>query len=263
MSGDAFRDEQALTDALRDELRDVRGEVEAIVRREVTRAGIDAAHIQAAVRQAVAKELDARTPWALARIRWVGPALGLAIGLALGLSVFAVYAVRRAPQAQAPQMVTATGDPATSEAAERAPSLPESVEPAALAARYDSLLAAHAPPLGALVDALDGQTPSPDVRTAIAAWRLGRMSETQRERLHAALVQSVLRAEIDSALVIDGDILREPCGGRSCSALLKLWQQRGEAAGLPAWSAGAAADVATLRTVERILVLERAERREG
>lgn len=263
MSGDAFRDEQALTDALRDELRAVRGEVEAIVRREVTRAGIDPAHVQAAVRQAVAKELDARTPWALARIRWVGPALGLAVGLALGLSVFAVYAARRAPPVEPAQVAAADGDAAAPAAAERASSLPERVDPAALAARYDSLLAAHAPPLGALVDALDGQTPSADVRTAIAAWRLGRMSETQRERLHAALVQSVLRAEIDSALVIDGDILRDPCGGRSCGALLKLWQQRGEALGLPAWSAASAADVAAIRTVERMLVLERAERGEG
>ena len=114
--------------------------------------------------------------------------------------------------------------------------------------------------LHALVDALDGQSPGADVRTAIAAWRLGRMSDAQRERLHAALVQSVLRAEVDSSLAIDGNILREPCGGSSCGALLELWQERGEALGLPAWSAAAAADPNTIRTVERILVLDRAER---
>lgn len=260
MSGDPFRDEQALTDALRDELRQVRGDVEAIVRREVTRAGIDPAHVQAVVRQAVAKELDARTPWALARIRWVGPAIGAAVGLALGLSVFAVYAVRRAPESP-PTPVAQTEAPAPP-AAERAATAVRA-DPAALAARYDSLLLAHAPPLGALVDALDPLTRNPDVRTAIAAWRLGRMSDTQRDRLHAALVQSVLRAEVDSALVIDGDILREPCGGRSCGALLELWRESGEALGLPAWSEGAAADVDAIRMVERILVLDRAERGDG
>jgi hypothetical protein len=260
VSGDAFRDEQALTDALRDELRQVRGDVEAIVRQEVARAGIDPAHVQAVVRQAVAKELDARTPWALARIRWVGPAIGVAVGLALGLSTFAVFAVRRAPVP--PQEPVAQAEaPAPPAALQTAPDV--RADPAALAARYDSLLAAHAPPLGALVDALDPQTRNADVRTAIAAWRLGRMSDTPRDRLHAALVQAVLRAEVDSALTIDGNILREPCGGRSCGALLKLWQERGEAFGLPAWSADAAADVTTIGTVERILVLDRAERGVG
>jgi hypothetical protein len=261
VSGDPFRDEQALTGALRDELRKVRGEVEAIVRQEVTRAGIDPSHVQAVVRQAVAKELDARTPWALARIRWLGPAVGVAVGLALGLSVFAVYAVRQATEPVASTTVAQT-ETAAPPAAERTPPLTERADPAARAARYDSLLTAHAPPLGSLVDALDAQAPAADVRTAVAAWRLGRMSDAQRERLHAALVQSVLRAEVDSALVIDGNILREPCGGRSCSALLELWRDRGEALGLPAWSAAAAADVNAIRTVERILVLDRAERGE-
>ena len=261
---DAFRDEQALTDALRDELRAVRGEVESIVRREVTRAGIDPAQVQAVVRQAVAKELDARTPWALARIRWVGPAVGLAVGLALGLSVFAVYAVRSgAPAAPPAPDVAASGEATAPPAAERVAAPPARTDPAALVARYDSMFAAHAPSLGALVDVLDGETRHADVRTAIAAWRLGRMSDAQRERLHAALVQSALRAEIDSALVIDGNILRAPCGGRSCGALLKLWQERGEALGLPAWSAAAGPDEATIRTVERILVLDRAERADG
>jgi hypothetical protein len=261
VSGDAFREEQALTDAVRNELREVRADVAAIVRGEVARAGIDPAHVQAVVRQAVARELDARTPWALARIRWVGPALGLAVGLALGLSLFAVYAVRTAPPAVPP--VLAASPDAAPPAAEQSAAASERADPTALAARYDSLLSAHAPPLGALVDALDGETQHGEVRTAIAAWRLGRMSPAQRDRLHAALVQSVLRAEVDSALVIDGDILRDPCGGRSCRALLTLWQARGEALGLPAWSADAAADVAVIRTVERILVLDRAEARDG
>ena len=69
--------------------------------------------------------------------------------------------------------------------------------------------------------------------------------------------------EVDSALTIDGNILRQPCGGRSCGALLKLWQERGEAFGLPAWTAGAATDAQAIATVERILVLDRAERGDG
>jgi len=260
VSGDPFRDEQALTEALRAELRQVRGDVEAIVRQEVTRAGIDPAHVQSLVRQAVAKELDARTPWALARIRWVGPAVGVAVGLALGLSLFAVYATRRAP-ATPPQPVAQAEAPAPAVTEPATPAVRS--DPAALAARYDSLLAAHAPPIGALVDALDPLTRDPDVRTAIAAWRLGRMSDAQRARLHAALVQSVLRTEVDSALVIDGNILRAPCGGRSCGALLKLWQERGEAFGLPAWTADAPTDSQAIATVERLLVLDRAERGDG
>lgn len=255
---DGFRDGQELTRALRAALKDVRGDVEAIVRREVERAGIDETQVRALVRRAVAAELDARTPWALARIRWVGPAVGLAVGLALGLSVFAVYAARGADRGAAVPAATATADSAASAAEQTvAPARPA---PAQLVARYDSLFEAAAPPLGALVDRLSIETRRDEVRTAVAAWKQGRMSADQRERLHAALVQSVLRAEIDSTLAIDGSILREPCGGRSCAALLRLWEERGPEFGLPVWPGVASADGVALRTVERLLVLDRAER---
>lgn len=261
MSGDRFREGQDLTRALRDELKHVREDVDAIVRREVERAGVDPARVAMIVREAVARELDARTPWALARIQWVGPAIGVAVGLALGLSAFAVFSVRSAGPARDPANVVASA-PETAPILVTPP-LAVSSDPAARAARYDSLIANHAPELDPLVAQVEDATVDGEVRTAIAAWRLRRTSPGQRERLHAALVQSILRAEVDSGLAIDGGILREPCRGQSCAALLELWQARGADFGLPPYTASAATDGLAVRDAERLLVLSRVDGGEG
>jgi hypothetical protein len=253
VSRDGFREAQDLTRAIRDELKDVRSDVDALVRREVQKSGIDEATMRALVRRAVADELSRRTSWAM---RWVVPGVALSIGLALGLSVFAVWAVRRGNDAVIPPTTVAANAPAP--ATEPAPVQP--LAPAQLASRYDSLLAAHAPALAPLVDRLPTETANVRVNAAVEAWRLGRMTAEQRAHLHTALVQSVLRAEVDSSLLIDGNILRNPCGGRSCTALLDLWRERGAEFGLPAWTTTGAADDATLAVVERVLVLDRAER---
>jgi hypothetical protein len=163
----------------------------------------------------------------------------------------------RGADPEVPPVTAATTD-STVPAAEPAPVAPP--DPAQLASRYDSLLDAHGRELVRLVDRLPAQTTNAAVNAAVDAWRVGAMTADQKARLHTALVQSVLRDEVDSTLLIDGNILRNPCGGRSCTALLQLWRERGPEFGLPAWSATGAADGATLAVVERVLVLERAER---
>jgi hypothetical protein len=254
MSGDGFREAQDLTRAVRDGLKDVRGDVDAIVRREVEKTGIDEASMRKLVRQAVADELNARAAWAL---RWVVPGVALSIGLALGLSLFAIWSVRGGAVTAGPPATVAANDPPA--AAERPQTAPPPT-PAVLAARYDSLLAAHAATLSPLVEGLESETSNANVLAAANAWRLGMSTPDQRARLHTALVQAVLRAEVDATLLIDGNILRDPCGGRSCTALLRLWRDRAEEFGLPPWTATSAADGATLAVVERVLVLDRVER---
>ena len=50
----------------------------------------------------------------------------------------------------------------------------------------------------------------------------------------------VLKERVDSTLSIDGSILRDPCGGSSCTALLEYWRGRDGAPELPPFPTGSA-----------------------
>jgi hypothetical protein len=261
---DAYERSRELTVELRDELRDLRRDVEAMVDAEVRKAA-DPARIDAQVREAVRRELRQRTPWLMANASWVGPVIGVAAGVAIGLSVLAlVLAVRAGGE---PEVVVAANPanaaapgPVTA-AANGNGNASESVrEPARLAARYDSLLAARDARFEPHVRAIEAGTSSEAVREAARGWRAGTTSAAYRDRLHSALVQLALR-EIDPSLALDGEIQRDPCSGVTCRKLLDVWRSSGESWGLPAYTAGAAADGASVRTLERLLVLAMVEAR--
>lgn len=260
-SREPFDRERELTESLREELRDLRRDVEAIVEREVRRAA-DPARIEATVRESVRREISARTPWLIANAAWVGPLAGVLVGLALGISVFALVASRRGDGSPVDSPPVAMSNPSPNGAAAAAPSASEAARDAASqAARYDSLFEARSPMFDLLIRSVDTGTTNPTVRAAIASWREGSMTPTEADRLHVAFLQLVLRDAVDLGLEIDGGILRNPCRGSTCGALLRVWQDRGERMGLPAWHAGVAEDSAAVAVVERMLVLDRLEAR--
>jgi hypothetical protein len=253
-SKDAFERSREQTDQLREELKDIRRDVEALVEDEVRRAA-DPARIEALVRQAVSRELTTRTPWLVTNAFWVGPLTGALVGLAIGLSAFTLVSVRRGTPAADAVMVAAADPGAAPESAP--PAASPRREPAQLAARYDSLFDARAAAFDPLLRAVESSTSNEIVRSAIAAWRMGGMTAVQRERLHAALVQLALRDAGEAGITIDGGMLRDPCRGASCGALLAVWREQGERLTMPVYTATAAEDNAAVRIAERVLVLDR------
>ncbi|MGH7555391.1 MAG: hypothetical protein ACREMQ_20510 [Longimicrobiales bacterium] len=248
-SGDAFERSRELTDQLRDELRDIRRDVEALVEGEVRRA-TDPGRIEALVREAVRREMTARSSWLVTNAAWLAPVAAALVGLALGLSVFAIVSVRaRTPQAA--EQAAIVIDPAP---AARSVLPVETPDPANVAARYDSLFAARDTVFEPLLRLLERPDGNSTVRAAAAAWRLGRMNETYRGVLHSAFVQLALH-ELDPTIPVDGGFLRNPCRGTSCDALLRLWRVQGESFAMPPYHAGAANDSAAVRVAERVLVM--------
>jgi len=269
---DGFDTAREGTELLRRELADLRREIETLVRQEVGRSAADPrkldAIVQDTVRREVRREVDARTPWLLTQINWLAPVLGLAVGIALGLSAYAALTMRGAATdtttlAAADPAATAAGADAATAANPNGAASPNAaangtgalpVDPTARAAAYESMLTSGSPDLAPLIERLEAAGPAGDVRTSIAAWRIGRMTPAHAERLHSAFVQLSLRENGATGLVIDGQILRDPCRGTSCGALLELWQRTPSTAGWPAYGAGSAADTAAVRRVERLLV---------
>jgi hypothetical protein len=250
---DPFRESQELTERLRDELKDIRLDVDAIVREEVARSNLDPARVEAIVREAVRRELNSNTPWLIAQQQWLLPAIGLLLGISIGLSAFAIVRLRALtpPAEQVAAATTAGTTPATAVAPAAAPAPPD---PARLAARYDSLFAGFSPALDGLVRRVEAASRDQTVRTAIAAWRLGQISPELAGRLHSAFVQISLRDAIDSTLAVDGGILRDPCSGSSCGALLRLWRESGARYALPPFP-GEPVDAAQLAIAERALIM--------
>jgi len=135
--------------------------------------------------------------------------------------------------------------------------LPE--DPSQRAAVYDALWDARSPLFAALFQRVRAATTSTPVTRALAAWEVGPLTPLQKDLLHSALVQYALRQEMGATLAIDGQILRNPCRGAACSALLNYWESRGAAQGLPPVPEDAPRNTPTLRMVEAILVLRAME----
>jgi hypothetical protein len=251
---DAFRESQELTERLRDELKDIRLDVDAIVREEVARSNLDPARVEAIVREAVKRELNANTPWLIAQQQWLLPAIGLLLGISIGLSAFAIVRLRALtpPATQVAANTTAGATPAATVAAPAAAPAPP--DPARLAARYDSLFANFSPALDGLVRRVEAASRDQTLKTAIAAWRLGQISPELATRLHSAFVQISLRDAVDSTLAVDGGILRNPCSGSSCGAMLRLWRESGARYDLPPFP-GEPVDAARLAIAERALIM--------
>jgi hypothetical protein len=127
------------------------------------------------------------------------------------------------------------------------------------AAVYDSLWQAHSDVFNPLFAQVDSATHDDGVRQALAAWRAGSLSALQRDLLHSALVQYSLREEMGAKIDVDGQLLRNPCRGASCSALLNFWETRGEGYGLPPVPEDAPRNTEALKTAESVLVLRKLE----
>ena len=127
------------------------------------------------------------------------------------------------------------------------------------AAVYDSLWQAHSPRFTPLFAQIEGATQDDGVKQALNAWKAGSLSALQRDLLHSALVQYSLREEMGAELALDGQLLRNPCRGASCSALLNFWETRGQGYGLPPVPEDAPRNTEALRTAENVLVLRTLE----
>lgn len=131
--------------------------------------------------------------------------------------------------------------------------LPEGVE--ARAAVYDSLWLARSPIFAPLVERIESETEEGTVERAIVAWRDGSATPLQTDLLHSAFVQYALRQEMGADLAVDGQLLRNPCRGASCSALLNFWETRGGEHALPPVPEDAPRNTQALRVAESVLVL--------
>ena len=127
------------------------------------------------------------------------------------------------------------------------------------AAVYDSLWQAHSEMFTPLFAEIEGATQEQSVKEALGAWRAGSLTALQRDLLHSVLVQYSLREEMGAELALDGQLLRNPCRGASCNALLNFWETRGEGYGLPPVPEDAPRNTDALRTAESVLVLRRLE----
>ena len=104
---------------------------------------------------------------------------------------------------------------------------------------------------------LESANPAGAVQGSLAAWKTGSMTALEKDLLHSALVQYALRDLTGADLPLDGQVLRNPCRGPSCTALLHLWQTRAQEYGLPPVPGNAASEPNALRTVENVVVLRR------
>ena len=135
--------------------------------------------------------------------------------------------------------------------------LPESAN--ARAAVYDSLWQARSEVFSPLLERVESATEETTVRRALVAWRAGSLTPLQRDLLHSAFVQYALREQTGANLELDGQLLRNPCRGASCSALLNFWETRGQSLGLPPVPDDAPRNTEALRMAESVLVLRTLE----
>lgn len=127
-------------------------------------------------------------------------------------------------------------------------------DPAALVVLYDSLFAARSPVFDTLLTTVDQQSGERSVKRAVAAWRGGSVDAQEADLIHSAFVQRVLKLDTDPRIEIDGQLLRNPCRGRSCAALLTFWKAKGIQYGLPQVPSDASTNVTGLRQAEVALV---------
>ncbi len=270
---DPFESGQDATDEIRHALEAIRADVRAVVQDEVARAGMSEGELERFVADLVRKNLTEAAEVRPRASVWSAPVLlltGLVVGLLGGFAGYWMLARPTTDGARPPALSSAAPDPGAATAptetdASAAPASqgsqsstsppPAAAAPTALAARYDSLFAAHDPGLEPLLAELEGKA-APPVLAALTEWRGGgALDPGPRRRLHDALVQAAVNRLAGTALTLDGLVTRNPCGGASCGAILQLWQARGPELGLPAYPAADTARDAALPTVERVLVM--------
>ena len=78
-----------------------------------------------------------------------------------------------------------------------------------------------------LIAVIRRSTPPDALEAALDSWeRDPEGAGTQAQSLvHAAFVQAVLKQGLVPGIAIDGEITRSPCGGDTCGALLRLWEE--------------------------------------
>lgn len=252
---DDFERSQALSKALEQALADLREDVASLVAEEVERRGYSKAQLDKMVaelaRREVRKQRRAADPFLY---RWAPTLAAVATVLLLAAGWWGWERVRGGDDAPPPGQTAALSPPTT--AAPPRASVDDGPPPVeARVARYDSLLDAHADAFDPLVGRLEQATQNQDVQAIIGAWRQRTTTAAQRERLHTALVQLLLR-EVRPGLGIDGFITRSPCGGSSCPALVEAWTRRASELSYDVPPSPSEAD---LRVAERLLVLRALE----
>ncbi len=204
--------------------------------------------VVARARDEAAAERPTGPPWASA---------SLAAVLALGVLGSGWGVVRLVDRVMPGDNPAAGGEPAAStpsSAADAAPVEPDPAsdpvaDPATLAARFDSLFDARDDRLRQL----GLRSGRDDVARRIEAWANGDAGEDRF--VHDALVQIALRESGAADLVVDGTILRGPCQGQTCRALIEHWGRRAGDPAYPPMGPNPAADGAALSLVERVVVL--------
>jgi hypothetical protein len=213
---------------------------------------------------------SAAASWAEQRFRLIG--IGAAAVLAVMLiGWLAIRGLQRgsAPGPQ-PELAVRETSPAAPLADPSPPAVPAPSAPAATSALavlpadaagrtalYDSLWAARSPLFDPLLAEVERDSEDRAIGRAVASWREGAMDMQEGDLLHSALVQEALNLRLERDLEIDGQLLRNPCRGTSCSALLELWRGQRERYGLPEVPADAATNTTALRQAETALVLDR------
>lgn len=250
----SYERSRELSDALERALADLRQDVASLVAEEVQRRGYSKGEVEKLVadlaRREVRRERRAADPFLY---RWAPTlaAMGMVLLLAGGWWGWGQWRggdqdVPSDPGPTASSPVGATPPEPATAGAERAVATVDG-----RVARYDSLLAAHAPAFDPLVQRLEQATQNGSVLTAAGAWHRRTATADQRELLHAALVQLLAR-EVRPELGIDGLITRAGCGGASCPAVLEAWRRHESELG---YEFPTTPSEAQIRTAERLLVL--------
>ena len=251
-----FERERKLTGMYRDALDAFREDARRVVREEVAAARPRPGELEELVRRTVGEEVGRQRGTDSAGLPWSAAGLAAtmviaALGVVWGITLVA------GPGGASPRSVgdsDGVGEVAgagVDSSETTAPPLtevpPEPPTPVELAARFDSLFAARDRRLGAVLVAV----PPSSRTTALDAWQAGGDSEV----VHNVLVQLALRALVDPTLDVDGAILRSPCRGQTCGALIEHWRAHLGDPRYPPLGPGPAVDAAGLAQVERILIL--------
>jgi hypothetical protein len=260
---DPFERGREQAEARRRELEAFREDVRAMVSEEVGRTGVSESDLKRMVRDLVRAEAGTAAPRERAAPVMVWVAVAAVVGLlggALGYRALAgTPGESMATEQSAPAPVVDVADTPPTPAVAQAPPTP-----AERAARWDSLVAARSPVLDPLLAQVEAAGPAAPVRAALEAWRGGAaLDAAAARRFHDALVQLTLNDVAGAGLALDGLVTRAPCRGDSCGALLRVWQERGEALGMPAYPADPANDAEALRIAERALLFGRVEDQGG
>lgn len=222
---------------------------------------------------ATTEEEDADAASSEARWPWWKAAIAVAIVAAVALAAW----LASREMGGDPREVTVAGDqpgPAAVPSSEAAGDSAEADDPLTFFGRlpddpavraqvYDSLWQARSPLFDPLIRRIDEETDQGRVDMAISAWREGGMAPIQEDLLHTLMVQLALREEVDSNLSLDGTLLRNPCRGDSCSALLNFWEVGSDEYVLPEMPDDAPRNTEALRAVEAALVLGAMRRAAG